>query len=138
MLGAHIAETEKSLCTRLCPRRCSARFCLNPIHQWYDSIADDVLRCSCSVAAVLFTAIGISFVAIALHGSLRVPDDLFTDEVEVRSCALSYLPMHLNSRDVCHLLHCNQSRRLVLALVWTNVQNTGASRALAFSTSGSW
>ena len=38
---------------------------------------------SCSVAAVLFTAIGISFVAIALHGSLRVPDDLFTDEVEV-------------------------------------------------------
>ena len=38
-----------------------------------------------SVAAVLFTAIGISFVAIALHGSLRVPDDLFTDEIEVRN-----------------------------------------------------
>ena len=40
--------------------------------------------CIPSVAAVLFTAIGISFVAIALHGSLRVPDDLFTDEIEVR------------------------------------------------------
>ncbi|CAK0739323.1 hypothetical protein CVIRNUC_001156 [Coccomyxa viridis] len=38
-----------------------------------------------SVAAVLFTAIGISFVAIALHGSLRVPDDLFTDEIEGQS-----------------------------------------------------
>lgn len=43
----------------------------------------EMQSCFCSVAAVLFTAIGISFVAIALHGSLRVPDDLFTDEVEV-------------------------------------------------------
>jgi len=47
------------------------------------SVSNDNLLCACSVAAVLFTAIGISFVAIAVHGSLRVPDDLFTDEIEV-------------------------------------------------------
>ena len=62
------------------------------------------LRCFCSVAAVLFTAIGISFVAIALHGSLRVPDDLFTDEVEVRSCILSWLVMKLYSHNVRHII----------------------------------
>ena len=37
----------------------------------------------CSVGTVLFTALGISVAAIALHGSFRVPDDLFTDEIEV-------------------------------------------------------
>ncbi|CAL8463503.1 g3037 [Coccomyxa elongata] len=35
-----------------------------------------------SVGTVLFTALGISVAAIALHGSFRVPDDLFTDEIE--------------------------------------------------------
>jgi len=37
----------------------------------------------CSVGTVLFTALGISVAAISLHGALRVPDDLFTDEIEV-------------------------------------------------------
>lgn len=36
-----------------------------------------------SVGTVLFTALGISFAAIALHGAFRQPDDLFTDEPEV-------------------------------------------------------
>ena len=40
--------------------------------------------CVCgSVGTVLFTALGISFAAIALHGAFRQPDDLFTDEPEV-------------------------------------------------------
>lgn len=38
---------------------------------------------TCSVGTVLFTALGISVAAISLHGALRVPDDLFTDEIEV-------------------------------------------------------
>lgn len=37
----------------------------------------------CSVGTVLFLALGISVAGIALHGSCRVPDDLFTDEAEV-------------------------------------------------------
>lgn len=37
-----------------------------------------------SVGTVLFTALGISFAAIAIHGAFRQPDDLFTDEPEVR------------------------------------------------------
>jgi len=35
-----------------------------------------------SVGTVLFTALGISFAAIAIHGAFRQPDDLFTDEPE--------------------------------------------------------
>lgn len=38
---------------------------------------------SCSVGTILFLALGISVAGIALHGSCRVPDDLFTDEAEV-------------------------------------------------------
>ena len=53
------------------------------------SVSKDNLLRACSVAAVLFTAIGISFVAIAVHGSLRVPDDLFTDEIEVETFTTS-------------------------------------------------
>lgn len=41
----------------------------------------------CSVGTILFTAIGISVAVIAVHGSLRVPDDLFTDEIEVGSAS---------------------------------------------------
>ena len=37
----------------------------------------------CSVGIKLFTALGISCAAIALHGAFRQPDDLFTDEAEV-------------------------------------------------------
>ena len=37
----------------------------------------------CSVGTKLFTALGISCAAIALHGAFRQPDDLFTDEAEV-------------------------------------------------------
>ena len=37
----------------------------------------------CRVGTILFTALGISVAAIALHGCMRVPDDLFTDEAEV-------------------------------------------------------
>lgn len=36
-----------------------------------------------SVGTILFTAIGISLVAIAAHGAFRVPDDLFLDDGEV-------------------------------------------------------
>lgn len=36
-----------------------------------------------SVGTILFTAIGISLVAIAAHGALRVPDDLFLDDGEI-------------------------------------------------------
>ena len=39
----------------------------------------------CSVGTILFTALGISVAVISLHGACRIPDDLFTDEVEVRS-----------------------------------------------------
>ncbi|KAL3130954.1 hypothetical protein ABBQ38_000277 [Trebouxia sp. C0009 RCD-2024] len=35
-----------------------------------------------SVGTVLFTALGISCAAIGVHGALRQPDDLFTDEAE--------------------------------------------------------
>ena len=35
-----------------------------------------------SVGTVLFTALGISVAAIAAHGATRVPDELFTDEIE--------------------------------------------------------
>lgn len=35
-----------------------------------------------SVGTVLFTALGISVAAIAAHGATRVPDELFTDEVD--------------------------------------------------------
>jgi hypothetical protein len=38
----------------------------------------------CSVGTVLFTALGISVATICAHGAFRVPDDLFTDEAEVR------------------------------------------------------
>ena len=37
-----------------------------------------------SAGAVLFSALGLSAAAVAAHGALRAPDDLFTDEVEVR------------------------------------------------------
>lgn len=46
-------------------------------------MAPRLLCAFCSVGTVLFTALGISVAAIALHGSFRVPDDLFTDEIEV-------------------------------------------------------
>jgi hypothetical protein len=46
-------------------------------------VAPRLLCAFCSVGTVLFTALGISVAAIALHGSFRVPDDLFTDEIEV-------------------------------------------------------
>ena len=36
------------------------------------------------MGTILFTAIGISLVAIAAHGAFRVPDDLFLDDSEVR------------------------------------------------------
>ena len=36
------------------------------------------------MGVILATALGISVAAVALHGSLRTPDDLFTDEIEVR------------------------------------------------------
>lgn len=42
-----------------------------------------VVKLCCSVGTVLFTALGISCAAIGLHGALRQPDDLFTDEAEV-------------------------------------------------------
>lgn len=48
-----------------------------------DAQSTDCPFCGDSVGTVLFTALGISFVAIALHGALRQPDDLFTDEPEV-------------------------------------------------------
>ncbi|KAK9831507.1 hypothetical protein WJX81_003743 [Elliptochloris bilobata] len=35
-----------------------------------------------SIGVILATALGISVAAVALHGSLRTPDDLFTDEIE--------------------------------------------------------
>lgn len=38
-----------------------------------------------SVGTVLFTALGIGVAVIGLHGSFRVPDDLFLDETEVAS-----------------------------------------------------
>lgn len=41
----------------------------------------------CSVGVILATALGISVAAVALHGSLRTPDDLFTDDIEVRLMA---------------------------------------------------
>ena len=37
----------------------------------------------CSVGTILFTALGISVAVISVHGACRIPDDLFTDEVEV-------------------------------------------------------
>ena len=40
-----------------------------------------------SVGVILATALGISVAAVALHGSLRTPDDLFTDEIEARPTA---------------------------------------------------
>lgn len=55
----------------------------------------DCACCGCSVGTVLFTALGISVAAIALHGGLRVPDDLFTDEVEVSPQHTFYLRMPL-------------------------------------------
>lgn len=39
----------------------------------------------CSVGTILFTALGISVAVISLHGACRIPDDLFTDEVEVKA-----------------------------------------------------
>ena len=44
----------------------------------------NISYCCCSVGTILFTAIGISLVAIAAHGAFRVPDDLFLDDSEVR------------------------------------------------------
>lgn len=38
---------------------------------------------SCSVANVLFSALTLSVAIIALHGAMRVPDDLFLDETDV-------------------------------------------------------
>ena len=37
-----------------------------------------------SIGTVLFYALGISLVAVGIHGAMRVPDDLFLDEPEVR------------------------------------------------------
>jgi hypothetical protein len=36
-----------------------------------------------TAGAVLLSALGLSAAAVAAHGALRAPDDLFTDEVEV-------------------------------------------------------
>ena len=54
------------------------------------------------VGTILFTALGISVAAIALHACMRVPDDLFTDEAEVCLSATPslFLPLgagHLHS-----------------------------------------
>jgi hypothetical protein len=43
-----------------------------------------------SVGTILFTALGISVAVIGLHGACRVPDDLFTDEVEQQSGLLGF------------------------------------------------
>ncbi|KAK9815786.1 hypothetical protein WJX72_009473 [[Myrmecia] bisecta] len=44
-----------------------------------------------SVGTVLFTALGISTGVIALHGAMRVPDDLFTDEAEAQQGFFGFL-----------------------------------------------
>lgn len=44
-----------------------------------------------SVGTVLFSALSIGFVVIALHGATRVPDDLFLDETEENQSFLSIL-----------------------------------------------
>ncbi|KAK9807374.1 hypothetical protein WJX73_008683 [Symbiochloris irregularis] len=44
-----------------------------------------------SVGTILFLALGISVAGIALHGSLRVPDDLFTDEAETQQGLFGFL-----------------------------------------------
>ncbi len=41
------------------------------------------LLSSHSIGTVLFYALGISLVAVGIHGAMRVPDDLFLDEPEV-------------------------------------------------------
>lgn len=43
-----------------------------------------------SVGTILFTALGISVAVIGVHGACRVPDDLFTDEVEQQSGLLGF------------------------------------------------
>ncbi|KAK9837985.1 hypothetical protein WJX74_009054 [Apatococcus lobatus] len=43
------------------------------------------------VGTILFTALGISVAAIALHACMRVPDDLFTDEAESQQSLLGFL-----------------------------------------------
>lgn len=43
-----------------------------------------------SVGTILFTALGISVAVISLHGACRIPDDLFTDEVEQQSGLLGF------------------------------------------------
>lgn len=44
-----------------------------------------------NVGTVLFSAIGLALTGIAIHGSLRVPDDLFLDENEDSGSILSFL-----------------------------------------------
>ncbi len=55
------------------------------------------LKFFCRVGTILFTALGISVAAIALHGCMRVPDDLFTDEAEVQ-------PLHMHGTASHHFL----------------------------------
>lgn len=58
-----------------------------------------------SVGTILFTAIGISLVAIAAHGAFRVPDDLFLDDGEVFYPGTRCRPCRLNAQPVLGVLH---------------------------------
>lgn len=56
-------------------------------HQTYRYRGIFLLRLlECSVGTVLFTALGISVAAICAHGAFHVPDEVFTDDPEVRQC----------------------------------------------------
>ena len=56
------------------------------------ALPESVSPCARSIGVILATALGISVAAVALHGSLRTPDDLFTDEIEVRRQSLLLMP----------------------------------------------
>lgn len=57
-----------------------------------------------SVGTILFLALGISVAGIALHGSCRVPDDLFTDEAESQQGLLGFLTAPTSAANAANMV----------------------------------
>ncbi len=81
----------------------------SPMQGWLMALSSQLLDPAAplvchSVGTILFTAIGISLVAIAAHGAFRVPDDLFLDDGEVFTLVHAAAPagsMHNLSLECC-------------------------------------
>lgn len=84
-----------------------------------------------SIGTVLFYALGISLVAVGIHGAMRVPDDLFLDEPEVSGGCISpracVTVAHSRARAFCPSSTCHPPWRWARLRPWQQLCNAQPS-----------